>query len=83
MTVDNKLGYLGETRASVKSSSRVVPIIKISWDKLGQRKPSIYKVSQMPQLSQRTLVEYLLNEEYSLDLLTSDKTKVIVPLPPI
>ncbi|VEB39323.1 Uncharacterised protein [Legionella sainthelensi] len=48
-----------------------------------KRKPSIYNVSEMSQLSQRNLVEYMLNEEFSLDLLTSDKTTVIVPLPPI
>ena len=68
MTVNNNLGHLGQTGASVKSSRRVVPIIKTSWDKLGQRKPSIYKVSQMSQLSQRNLVEHLLKKRFLISI---------------
>lgn len=68
MTVDNNLGYLGQTWSSVKSSGGVVPIIKPSWDKSGQRKLSIYKVSQVSQLSLRNLVEHRLKNRFLISI---------------
>ncbi|CDZ76125.1 hypothetical protein BN59_00391 [Legionella massiliensis] len=49
------LGHLGQLGTAVKSRARAVPIFKTAWDKLGHRKPLIYKVSKMSQVSQQII----------------------------